>query len=115
MTSHHPEDVKYGYCGNCHEFTSEGTVKNTRDEHDPFTDAGAIEAGRIAYQAYGQATRFRNFQGDPMPDWGSLSDQIQQAWAASAQAVAKRVLMSAFGGMKQRQGDAGPVTGRQDF
>lgn len=22
-TSHHPEDVKYGYCGACHEFTGE--------------------------------------------------------------------------------------------
>jgi hypothetical protein len=21
MTSHHPEDEKHGYCGNCHEFT----------------------------------------------------------------------------------------------
>lgn len=87
----------------------------THNQEDPFTDAGAIEAGRIAYQAYGQATRFRNFQGDPMPDWGSLSDQIQNAWAASARAVATKVMMTALGGMKQRQGDAGPVTGRQDF
>lgn len=22
MTSHHPMDIKYGYCGNCHEYTS---------------------------------------------------------------------------------------------
>jgi hypothetical protein len=22
MTSHHPEDIKQGYCGNCHAFTS---------------------------------------------------------------------------------------------
>ncbi len=21
MTSHHPDDLKYGYCGNCHAFT----------------------------------------------------------------------------------------------
>lgn len=21
MTSHHPDDEKHGYCGNCHEFT----------------------------------------------------------------------------------------------
>lgn len=23
MTSYHPEDIKQGYCGNCHKFTSE--------------------------------------------------------------------------------------------
>lgn len=22
MTSYHPKDVEYGYCGNCHDYTS---------------------------------------------------------------------------------------------
>lgn len=25
MTSHHPEDERQGYCGNCHDFTGEKT------------------------------------------------------------------------------------------
>lgn len=26
MTSHHPEDERHGYCGNCHDFTGTGTA-----------------------------------------------------------------------------------------
>lgn len=33
--SHNPNDVRYGYCGSCHEFTEEG--------HDQFV--ADIEAG----------------------------------------------------------------------
>lgn len=50
-----------------------------------------VEAGRLAYNAYGQAVRFRNFQGDPMPDWGSLSDPIRNGWIQAAKAVVERV------------------------
>jgi hypothetical protein len=34
-TSHHPEDERHGYCGNCHEFTGPpvGTLPNAGDTH----------------------------------------------------------------------------------
>lgn len=34
-TSHHPEDKRHGYCGNCHDFTASppGNVPNAGDTH----------------------------------------------------------------------------------
>lgn len=37
-----------------------------------------------AYRAYGEVTDFKNFQGNPMPEWGDLPDTIQDAWRAAA-------------------------------
>lgn len=42
---------------------------------------------QIAYHAYGQSTDFKNFQGNPMPEWEALPEAIQQAWEAAANAV----------------------------
>lgn len=35
MTSHHPEDERHGYCGNCHAFTATppGNLPNAGDTH----------------------------------------------------------------------------------
>jgi hypothetical protein len=35
LTSHHPEDERHGYCGNCHEFTASppGNLPNAGDTH----------------------------------------------------------------------------------
>lgn len=35
LTSHHPEDERHGYCGNCHEFTATppGNLPNAGDTH----------------------------------------------------------------------------------
>jgi hypothetical protein len=35
MTSHHPEDARHGYCGNCHDFTASppGNLPNAGDTH----------------------------------------------------------------------------------
>lgn len=35
LTSHHPEDERHGYCGNCHEFTRSppGNLPNAGDTH----------------------------------------------------------------------------------
>jgi hypothetical protein len=41
----------------------------------------------IAYHAYGKTTDFKNYQGLPMPEFGNLPEQIQQAWIAATQAV----------------------------
>jgi len=39
---------------------------------------------RIAYTAYGKVTDFKNFQGNPMPAFDDLPEQIQEAWTAAA-------------------------------
>jgi hypothetical protein len=36
------------------------------------------------YRAYGEFTDFKNFQGNPMPEWGDLPERIQGAWQAVA-------------------------------
>lgn len=43
---------------------------------------------RIAYAAYGQTTNYKNYQGNPMPNWDDLGVAIQTAWVAAAEAVA---------------------------
>jgi len=36
------------------------------------------------YNAYGETTNFKNFQGNPMPAWEELPESIQKAWIAAA-------------------------------
>jgi hypothetical protein len=45
--------------------------------------------GRLAYKAYGGVTDFKNFQGDPMPEWDALPAKIREAWQAAAEAALK--------------------------
>lgn len=49
------------------------------------------ELAEIAYHAYGQSTDFKNFQGNPMPEWSSLPESIQQAWIAAVIAVYQNI------------------------
>ena len=39
---------------------------------------------RIAYTAYGRITDFKNFQGNPMPVFDDLPEQIRKAWESAA-------------------------------
>ena len=36
-----------------------------------------------SYTAYGQVTSFKNFKGDPMPEFDELPETIQEAWIAA--------------------------------
>lgn len=45
------------------------------------------ELAKIAYQGYGETTGFKNFQGQPMPEWKDLGEKIQNAWIAAVGAV----------------------------
>lgn len=45
------------------------------------------ELAVVAYTAYGQTTDFKNFLGNPMPQWHELPETIQNAWMASVRAV----------------------------
>lgn len=44
-----------------------------------------------AYRAYGEVTDFKNFGGDPMPDYENLPEKIQKAWRTAAAKVASFV------------------------
>jgi hypothetical protein len=42
-----------------------------------------LEISRVAYRAFGDAVDWKNFRGDPMPDFDSLPPRIRGAWLAS--------------------------------
>lgn len=46
-----------------------------------------LSPGQLAYQAYGQVTDFKNYQGLPMPEWADLTAIIRAAWEAAAQRI----------------------------
>lgn len=46
-----------------------------------------ITMAQLAYQAYGQTTGFKNYQGNPMPTWDALGDVIQGTWVSAVNAV----------------------------
>ena len=54
-----------------------------------------IMLAREAYKAYGAVTDFKNFQGNPMPEWDDLPQKIRDAWVAAAAKV-KQVTLAAF-------------------
>lgn len=65
---------------------------------------------QIAYDAYGDMTGRKNYQGLPMPEWAGLPPRIKAAWNASVNEVARNVLeeMPGEDGMprgKQQRGD----------
>lgn len=44
----------------------------------------SLKLAQIAYAAYGEATDFKNFGGEPMPAWEELPEQIQKEWCHGA-------------------------------
>lgn len=46
-----------------------------------------VERAKVAYRAYGATTDFKNFQGNPMPEWDALPEKIRTAWVAAAKAA----------------------------
>ena len=37
-----------------------------------------------AYMAYGEKAKWKNFQGNPMPKWAELPENIRTCWTAAA-------------------------------
>lgn len=54
------------------------------------------EYAESAYAAYGDIVDWKNFRGEPMPDFDSLPEIIQQAWAAACEATIDRYLEQDF-------------------
>lgn len=48
----------------------------------------SVERAKAAYRAYGQTTDFKNFQGNPMPEWDALPEKIREAWVNASKAAA---------------------------
>ncbi|MDX2694903.1 hypothetical protein [Streptomyces ipomoeae] len=46
------------------------------------------ELAKVAYEAYGNSTGHKNYQGHPMPDWDELTASVRLAWIEAAGAVA---------------------------
>ena len=42
-----------------------------------------FDAAKALYEAYAQVTDWKNFRGDPMPQFEALPDTIKAAWAAA--------------------------------
>lgn len=43
--------------------------------------------GQRAYEAYGDIRHWHTFNGDPMPNWGEQSSELQEAWETVARAA----------------------------
>lgn len=42
-----------------------------------------LDAAKALYEAYTQVTDWKNFRGDPMPQFEALPDTIKTSWAAA--------------------------------
>lgn len=50
-------------------------------------EAYFVEQAKRSYRAYGEVTDFKNFQGNPMPEWDALPERIQAAWVNAVKQV----------------------------
>jgi hypothetical protein len=69
---------------NCRIHYPEQYKEKMRLEEEKFIDELAHEA----YSSYGAVTDFKNFRGEPMPEFDVLPDVIKNAWRAAAKTVA---------------------------
>lgn len=49
----------------------------------PFTE-GHLNRAQLAYHRYGHPVKFRNFLGNPIPNFEDLPEGIQCGWLAAA-------------------------------
>ena len=48
--------------------------------------------GQVGYEAYAEHQEWKNFQGNPIPHWDTLREDIKAAWEVSAQASADEAI-----------------------
>lgn len=77
----------------------------------------APERGRIAYEAYAEATGWKNYTGGPIPAWANLPEMQQYAWARAAQASQAALANKASSEQVQYMTDdmAGPANTEEDL
>ncbi len=66
------------------------TTETTEIPEHVTTDKDIESMAIAAYEAYGQTTNFKNFQGNPMPLYTELPEPIKNAWRAAAMACVRR-------------------------
>lgn len=44
---------------------------------------------QVAFEAYAESTKWRTFDGRPIPNWGDLPREVQLAWSEAALAVCR--------------------------
>jgi hypothetical protein len=54
--------------------------------------------GQIGYEAYGEHTGWKAFDGRPMPRWAELRPDIVEKWEVAANAIAEACVVRAPGG-----------------
>ncbi len=54
------------------------------------------ERAKAAYAAYGEVVGWKNFRGDPMPQFNELPDVIQQAWDGACEGALRHWLDNEF-------------------
>lgn len=55
------------------------------------------EWGVLAYKTYGDTVGWKNFMGNPMPQWEDLTGPIKSGWCEAAQAVKEKFKDNSIG------------------
>lgn len=59
----------------------------SQDEDAALPGGAFVEYAERAYQAYGNKADWKNFQGNPMPTWEDLPENIRTYWTEAASQV----------------------------
>lgn len=54
------------------------------------------ERAKAAYAAYGEAVGWKNFRGDPMPQFHQLPEAIQKAWDSACEGALRHWMENEF-------------------
>lgn len=47
--------------------------------------------GQVAFEAYGDNREWKDWRGQPMPQWNEVREDIRTAWEVAASAVEREV------------------------
>lgn len=51
--------------------------------------------GQIAFEAYGDNRGWKDYRGQPMPQWNKIREEIRYAWEVAAEEVAAEAIIRA--------------------
>jgi hypothetical protein len=67
-------------------------------DNKPSTGARVSDVARAGYEAYGDWTEWRTWDGRDMPRWTDLPTRTQMAWVAAAGAITRKLSAPEGGG-----------------
>lgn len=62
-----------------------------------------VDLGRVGYEAYGDYTGWKTFDGRDMPHWANLGERVQASWRVAGAAI--REAVSEHGGLVDEHDD----------